>query len=180
MFMANSTHLQFFSDVHAGFISTYLYIYIYLYPLKLWKKHCLAGSSSQGRIKGSHPHPPPPEVLETAQQMEARGTHAGTRWHSRRSPSSTAGRWRKEGTFHSPHHKYYVCNDTPACQTHSLHTRLRVRYIYTWGEKRHSKEETARKCWLDTEKGCSWRINSNLWMFLSLPSTTVNWGTEQD
>ena len=39
--------------------------------LKLWKKHCLAGSSSQGRTKGSHPLPPPSKVLETAQQTEA-------------------------------------------------------------------------------------------------------------
>lgn len=44
--------------------------------LKLWKKHCLAGSSSQGRIKGKSPTSPASEVLETAQQTEARGTHA--------------------------------------------------------------------------------------------------------
>lgn len=71
---------------------------------------------------------------------EAKGTHAGTRWHSPQLPSSTAGRWRKAGTSHSPPRKYYVCNYTPACQTHSSHTHLHGRCIYTWEENRQKYE----------------------------------------
>ena len=126
------------------------------------------------------PTPPAPKVLRTAQQTEVWRTHAGTRWHSQRSPSSTAGRWRKEGTFHSPRRKYYVCNYTPACQSRFSHIRLRVRYIYTWGEKRRSKAETARKCWPGLRERVFTENYSNLRMFLSLPSKTVNWRTEQD
>lgn len=62
-------------------------------------------------------------------------THAGIRWRSRRSPSSTAGHWRKAGTSHSQLHMCYVCNCTPVCQIHSLHTHWHVRYTYTWKEK---------------------------------------------
>lgn len=83
---------------------------------------------------GSHPSLLPAMTLKTGTGYTS-GTHAGIRWRSRRSPSSTAGHWRKAGTSHSQLHMCYVCNCTPVCQIHSLHTHWHVRYTYTWKEK---------------------------------------------
>ena len=144
------------------------------YTLKLGKKLCLSGFSFQGGIKGSHQFLLPP--LKSSRQFSRRtprGTHAGIRWHPRQSPSSMAGHWRKEGTSHSLRHKYYVCNCTPACQIHSSRTRLHVRYIYTWGEKRPLKEwntyEAPKRMQkkdvhreLKTTSGCFWVYHSKL------------------
>lgn len=137
---------------------------IYDFPLtwillKLQKKHGLSELSFEGGIKGSHPFLLPPlEVLKTIDRLTPWGTHAGIHWHFLQLPSSMAGHWRKEDTFHSLLHMCYVCSYTPAYQIRSSYTRLRVHYIYIWGEKRHSKKLNGCKVPdMHTEKLCTQR-----------------------
>lgn len=150
------------------------------YAFKVWKKHCLSLFSFQGGINASHPFLPPPlKDLKISEQPDARDTHASIRWHSRQSPSSTAGRWRKEDTFHSLLRRCYACSHTPACYARSSHTRLRVHYIYTWGEERHSETgDSSKASEMDAEKGWTQGTKNNLWICLRSPFETVNWGAE--
>lgn len=128
--------------------------------LKLWTKHCLAGTSFQGRIKGGHPLPPPPKSSgQLSRQKSGALTLALAGTLSGRPPPRPVVEERKAlFTVHAVSIMFAI--------THQLvkvvfHTFACVSVTFTPGERRDAqKQKQLESADLDSEKGCSRRITA--------------------